>query len=165
VTNFPSFPEKGELLTPKIIAIVGSSTAITGSGCGIVDGSDGLANLESRHPSKGDDLAIVGALGRLALQSFEHIKLRDLCLLDSAVAFRDCDLITNRDLAREDAADGQPPDVIAVIQIQLPATGDCPGESGAARVIVFHDVDSKSGCRLRDSSASCFFAVPSRDTA
>ena len=50
-------PENGDVLTPKIIAIVGSSTLITRQRLWILGRCDRLADLDIVKTREGDDLA------------------------------------------------------------------------------------------------------------
>jgi hypothetical protein len=49
-------------LTPKIIAIVGSSTAIDGQRLRVLDRCDGVADVDVLDAGECDDLAEAGAL-------------------------------------------------------------------------------------------------------
>ncbi len=64
-------PENGEVLTPKIIEIVGSSTAITGSGFGLSTERDRFADLDVVKPGKRDDLADAGRNRPLSVRGLQ----------------------------------------------------------------------------------------------
>ena len=74
----PSCPAKGEVLTPKTIEIVGSSTWSGGSGLRVARGGDGVADLDVLDARERDDVAAAARVGLDALQAVEHVELRDL---------------------------------------------------------------------------------------
>ena len=57
VTNWPSRPDIGDVLTPKIIETVGSSIAITGIAMPVLDVGDRLADGDVLDAGEADDVA------------------------------------------------------------------------------------------------------------
>jgi hypothetical protein len=80
---------------------------MTGSGLG----------LSALHPGERDDLAEAGGRDGLALEALEGVQLLDAELLHRAVALDDGHGLARRDLAREDAPDREPSDVLVVVEV------------------------------------------------
>ena len=97
--------------------MVGSSTAIDRQGFRIVGIGDRLADVDVFETGQRDNFAHAGAVSLYALQTFENIKLFHSGFLDGAFVPGDHDFLIARDLAGEDSADRQPPDVLVVVDI------------------------------------------------
>ena len=91
----PSRPAKGEVLIVKIIAIVGSSIWMRGSGrsFGVVTVSP---ILDSFHACDRQNVARPADGFIHALQAFEGIQFRDLGLLKRSIELDDTDFIAQR---------------------------------------------------------------------
>ena len=114
----PSRPDIGDVLTPKIIDTVGSSTAMTGIAHAELDVGDRLADGDVLDARQADDVA-GRRLGDVdALEPFEREELRDLGLLDAAIELADGDLVADLDPAVEDAADGDAAEVVARVEVR-----------------------------------------------
>ena len=81
------------MLIVNIIAMVGSSIWICGSGFGVLGVRHGLADGDAFHAGDGQDVA--GPAHRLihALQAFERVQLGDFRLLQRAVQLDDCHFV------------------------------------------------------------------------
>ena len=88
VTQRPSRPAKGEVLTEKTIEIVGSSMCSGGSGAGVCGRGDGLADLDALEAGEGHDLAAGGLVRLDPLEAVEDVELRDARRLEPPVALR-----------------------------------------------------------------------------
>ena len=102
-------------MTPKIIAIVGSSTAIAGrvAGCQV---TSIVADVDVLDPASAT-ISPLAAFHRFSFQSFKDVELRNLGFVNRAIGFHHHDLIADLDLAGEDAADREAPDVVVVVEI------------------------------------------------
>ena len=85
VTYWPSLPASGEVLMPKIIDTVGSSTSMCGIGIAIVGIGDGLADGDVFDAGEADDVAGGGFFDLDALQALEGEQLGDPRLLRLAI--------------------------------------------------------------------------------
>ena len=118
VTYCPSRPAIGDVLTPKIIDTVGSSTAIIVHRHLALDFGDGLADGDVGHARQTDDVAGRGVVDVDALQAVERIQLRDLRLARLRRRRADGDLVADLHPAVEDAADGDASQVVARIEVR-----------------------------------------------
>ena len=158
-------PEKGELLTPKIIEIVGSSTAITGKGFRIIRARYRLADLDALHSGERDYLAeptLEAMDARLSPSKAYSSLTRIFCDRPSRSPM--ATVSPTADLAGEDSTDGKASDVLVVINI---------GHQQLQRVVAHflrrgNRLDDRIEQRAQgcvDSSLNFFFATPSRETA
>jgi hypothetical protein len=81
VTNCPSRPDIGDVLTPKIIETVGSSTRDDRHRRRILRIGDRLANRDVLDPGETNDVAGCRVVDVDALEAFEREELGDLGLL------------------------------------------------------------------------------------
>ena len=118
VTNLPSRPAKGPLLTEKTMAMVGSSIVMSGSGCGFFERAEALADGDAGDAGDGDDVADRGLVGVDALEAVEGEELGDLDRLRGCR--RACERLTSWPVlqrAVEDATDGQTTEVVGVVEV------------------------------------------------
>ena len=117
VTHWPSRPANGDVLMVNVIAMVGSSIWIGGSGLGVsalvtvspmvMPSTPAMARMS---PGRADGLVH-------ALQAFERVQLGDLGFVNGAVELADGDFVAVAQRAVEDAADGEAAQIVAVIEI------------------------------------------------
>ena len=117
VTYSPSRPPQGEVLTPKIIAIVGSSTRIGGSGTGALAVGDGVADVDLLDAGDRDDVAGARARHLAALEAVPGVEQRDLAGHLRAVGATERVLAAGRELAGDQPPDGEPADVVVVVEV------------------------------------------------
>ena len=117
VTNWPSRPAIGEVLTPKIIDTVGSSTAIGVSALRSTHVGDGFADGDVLDAGEADDVAGGGVGDVDAAQALEGEELRHLRLLHPAVELADRNRIADFDPAVEHAPDGDASQVVAGVEV------------------------------------------------
>ena len=79
---------------------------------------DRLADADAFEAGQRHDLATACALRLDALEALEREELRDPRLLELAVAFGDRNSVAHRNLALEDAADAEPAQVVAVVEVR-----------------------------------------------
>ena len=77
VTYWPSLPASGEVLMPKIIDTVGSSTSVYGIGIAVFGIGDGFADGDVLDAGEADDVAGERFLDLDALQALEREQLGD----------------------------------------------------------------------------------------
>ncbi len=118
VTYCPSRPAIGDVLTPKIIDTVGSSTAIIVHRHLPLDFGDGLADGDVGNARETDDVAGRRVVDVDALQPVERIQLRDLRFARLGRRRADGDLVADLHPAVEDAADGDAAQVVARIEVR-----------------------------------------------
>ena len=118
VSLSPSLPASGEVLTPIVIDIAGSSTVITGSG----RGSSGSASVSPIVTSAMPATAMIspgpGLGGVDAVERLGHVQLGDLRALDRAVGAAPRDLLALADRAVAHAADRQAADVGGGVEVR-----------------------------------------------
>ena len=118
VTNWPSRPDIGEVLTPKIIDTVGSSMAMTGIALRCSMSAIVSPMVMSSMPGEADDVAGGGLLDLDPLQAVEGEQLGDLRV--AGTCRRACRRSTGSPIltrAVEDAADGDAPEVVARVEV------------------------------------------------
>ena len=98
VTNWPSRPAIGDVLTPKIIDTVGSSTAIGGIALGVSALVTVSPMVMSSMPARQTMSPAAASCDVDALQAVEGEQLGDAHLLDRAIQLADADEVA--DLAR-----------------------------------------------------------------
>ncbi len=94
VTNLPSRPANGELLTLNWIAMVGSSMMIGGSGCGFSTSQKLSADRDAGDAGDGDNVTNLGLFDVRTLEAREAEELGDLVLGEGAVDLGDVVLLT-----------------------------------------------------------------------
>ena len=118
VTNWPSRPENGDVLMVNVMAMVGSSIWMRGSGSGILDAGHRIADGDALHAGDRQNVARTAHRFVHALQPFKRIQLGDLRVVERAVDLRDGNLVAVVQHAVEHAANRQPAQIIAVIEIR-----------------------------------------------
>ena len=103
VTYWPSRPAIGDVLTPKIIDTVGSSTGMRGMATRCSGLGDRLADRDVLDAGETDDVAGGRLLDLHALQAVEHEQLGDPCLLGAPVELQHRHRVVQADRAVEDA--------------------------------------------------------------
>ena len=139
--------------------MVGSSTGMCEQRSRRLRVRDRLADGDAFHSGDGQNVA--GPAKRLLdpLETFEGVELRDPGALERPVQLRDSDFVTQAQRAREHAPDGQPPQVVAVIQVgdqqlQHRRRGRPTGPGICFRMA------SNSGSRFSEPSSSDRLATP-----
>ena len=120
VTYWPSRPASGEVLMPKIIDTVGSSTAMWRNRAPVFSGSAMVSPMVmSSMPARQMMSPADGFLDLDALQAFEREQLGDARLLRSVPSsLQTTTGSLRRTLAVEDAADGDAAEVVAGIEVR-----------------------------------------------
>ena len=85
VTNLPSRPANGPLLTLNWMAMVGSSMVMGGSGLRVLEVAEALADGDGGDAGDGDDVADLGLVDVGALEAGEAEELGDLVGGEGAV--------------------------------------------------------------------------------
>ena len=86
-------PANGDVLMVNVIAMVGSSIWMCGSGFGSLGAGDGLADGDAFDAGDGQNVARAADGFVHALQAFERVQLGDLGLVDRAVELGDGDFV------------------------------------------------------------------------
>ncbi len=107
----------GELLTQNVMLIVGSSTVVTGSAFGRIDGADRVGNAQGFDTGNRYDVAGFGFRNLLAFQAHETKHLEHAAIALLAIAIDDRDRHVRAHLAALDAADADQADVGAVVEL------------------------------------------------
>ena len=100
VTNCPSRPANGEVLTPKIVETVGSSIAIVGDRHGRLGVRDRLADHDVLDAGEADDVAGCGRLDVDPPQAVEREQFCDLRAMNVAVELADGNRVAHSDARR-----------------------------------------------------------------
>ncbi len=118
MTNLPSRPAKGELLTLNWMAIVGSSMVIGGNGWGFSTSQKLSPMVMPGMPAMATMSPICAGLFDVgALEAGEAEELGDLVLGKGTVDLGDRVLLTGAHGAVEDATDGETTEVVGVVEV------------------------------------------------
>ncbi len=117
VTYWPSRPATGDVLTPKIIDTVGSSTAIGGMAMRCSWSAIVSPIVMSSMPARQIDVARRGLADLDPLEAVEREQLGDLRVLERAIELDDRDRVVQLHGAVEDAADGDAPEIVAGVEV------------------------------------------------
>ena len=144
VTNLPSRPASGELLTQKFIVSVGSSTISIGSGCGSSRLGQRDADADALDAVDQDDVARAGFGRLLALEALELQHLVDARLDRRRVgAGVQRDVLHRLQRALVDAADADPADVGRVVERADLQLQRIVGRAGVRRHVLEHGVEQR----------------------
>ena len=150
VTNCPSRPDMGDVLTPKIIDTVGSSIAIGGIAMRCSTSAIGLADRDVLDARKADDVAGRRVVDVDAPEPVEGEELRDFRVVERSIELADGDRVADFHASVEDAADGNPPEVVARIEVRDERSAAAPSAIAARRRHVLDD-----GVEERTEVRSC----------
>ena len=112
----PSCPASGEVLTPKVIFSVGSSTTTRGRARGGSRIADRVADVDVLQPDHGDDVAGRRPLDLVPAEVVEDVDGDDPRGLTALVGLHQGHVLPGADRAGIDAADGDPAHVVGPIQ-------------------------------------------------
>ena len=142
----------------NVMAMVGSSIWMGGSGFGRFRAGDGLADGDAFHAGDGQDVARPADGFIDALQPFERIELGDLGVVHGAVALGDGHVVAVLERAVEDAADAEAAEIVAVIQVGDQHLEHAVGVADGRRDVLHDGVEQ--GRRSVASSSILDLATP-----
>src|ERR1041385_7727436 len=106
--------------------------------------SDGFADVNPLHSRNCEDIAWTANRFVDTPQSFERIHLCNARLLNRTIKLCDRHIISRTQRSVEDAADGQAPEIIAVIEIRHQQLQDAIGLAGRFRNSVEDCLEKRS---------------------
>ena len=119
---------------------------------------DRLTDRDALDTGETDDVASRGRVDVIALEAGEREQLGDTRGLDSSVELADRHLVADGDPAVQHAPDGDPPQVIAGVEIRHQDRSGASGSPGASGTWV--KIVSISGRRSCPAAVSSRVAVP-----
>ena len=118
MTYLPSRPASGELLMPKTIEIVGSSTVDARQRAASVGIAHRVADRDVFQSDQGRDVAGGGFFDLHAAELVEQVHLDDFDERRLVVGLHQGDLLAGADRAGVDAADGDAADVVGPVEVR-----------------------------------------------
>jgi hypothetical protein len=143
VTHLPSRPAKGEVLTEKIMEIVGSSMRSAGSGAGFsaeVTVSPMPMPSTPASATISPQRALSASTRRRPSNEYSFVIFVG-CIVPSRLAIHH--LVADLDAAREDAADAQASQVVAVVQVRDQELEGALGRAGRRRHVLHHRLEQR----------------------